>query len=267
MTSMNASILIVEDDELNCELLQRRLEADGYTVTTVPTGTKALELIKQTKFDLVLLDIMLPDINGVAVLETIRKNSALDSTQVIMVTANSDREMVLKCIETGAIDYLIKPFSMHIVKLRIWRCLKNAQLEASEKDMKNSKLLLVDDQELNRDVLGHRLTKSGYQLSSATNGQEALDALKEEKFDLILLDIMMPDISGIDVLKEIRKEGKNKSTPVIMTTAMDDIEVVNECMKAGADDYITKPLNTTLLKLRILSCLHSKSHFDGVLTS
>lgn len=267
MAPLTASILIVEDDELNCELLQRRLEAEGYVITTVSTGVKALALIKQTKFDLVLLDIMLPDINGVAVLESIRKDSALDSTQVIMVTANSDREMVLKCIEAGAIDYLIKPFSMHIVKLRIWRCLKNTQLDENEKDIKNSKILLVDDQELNRDVLGHRLTKSGYQLISATNGQEALDAMAAEKFDLILLDIMMPDISGTDVLKKIRKEGKNKNTPVIMTTAVDDIEIINECMKAGADDYITKPLNTTLLKLRILSCLHSQHHFDGASTS
>lgn len=255
MTPISAHILIVEDDELNCELLKRRLENDGHTISTVSTGTAALESIKSQKFDLVLLDIMLPDINGVKVLEEIKSNSELNATQVVMVTANGDREMVLKCINAGAIDYLIKPFSMLLVKMRIWRCLSN--INTPEVDTTKIKILLVDDQELNRDVLAHRLKKCGYIVTSVNNGHEALNILKEESFDLILLDILMPDISGVEVLKNIRSFGKHKQTPVIMITAIDDVETVNECMESGADDYIMKPLNTVLLKLRISSCLQS----------
>lgn len=70
---------------------------------------------------------------------------------------------------------------------------------------------------------------------------------------------MMPDISGIDVLKKIRSGHKHNNTPVIMITALEDVETVNECIDAGADDYIMKPLNTTLLKLRIASCLQSRN--------
>ena len=259
MTLQIASILIVDDDELNCELLKRRLEVDDHHITTVTTGTEALETLHKKKFDLVLLDITLPDINGVEVLKTIKKDPELDSTQVMMFTANGDREMVLRCIDAGAIDYLTKPFSLLLVKLRVWRSLKNASIQTKENDPVDSKVLLIDDQELNRDVLAHRLTKCGYHISKATNGYEALDILQKEKFDLILLDIMMPDISGIEVLKKIRQINEHKITPVIMITAMDDIETVNECMEAGADDYTTKPYNTALLKLRISSCLQSRN--------
>lgn len=205
------------------------------------------------------LDITLPDIDGVTLLEKIKSDVKLDSTHVIMVTANNEREMVLKCIDEGAIDYFIKPYSISLVKLRIWRYLENANSQLSEKDLCDSKILLVDDQELNRDVLAHRLIKSGYKITSVTNGQEAIDILDKENFDLILLDIMMPDISGIDVLKKIRSGHKHNNTPVIMITALEDVETVNECIDAGADDYIMKPLNTTLLKLRIASCLQSRN--------
>ena len=262
MSLLPASILIVDDEELNSELLKRKLVDDGHHITVASNGKDALELTKIEKFDLILLDIMLPDINGVTVLEEIRKNSKLDLTQVMMVTANGDREMVLRCIEAGATDYLVKPYAMPIVKSRIWRCLKNAHVQSSisygNVDIEDANILLVDDQELNRDVLAHRLYKSGYTITSVANGKEALETLGNNYFDLVLLDIMMPDISGVDVLKEIRRSGNHSNTPVIMVTALDDIDTINECMEAGADDYIMKPLNTTLLKIRMSSCLQSR---------
>ena len=198
---------------------------------------------------------------GVQVLEEIKNCDNLDSTQVMMVTANGDREMVLKCIEAGAIDYLVKPYAMPIVKSRIWRSLKNAHVQSSARYMDadtDANILLVDDQELNRDVLAHRLQKSGYNISTVANGKEAFEALDNAHFDLVLLDIMMPDISGIEVLKQIRHSGKYPDVPVIMVTALDDMDTINECMEVGADDYIMKPLNTTLLKIRMASCLQSR---------
>lgn len=255
MALLTANILIVEDDELNCELLKRRLEAAKYKVSTVSTGTQALKLITEQKFDLVLLDIMLPDINGVKVLEQIKQDPNNASLQIIMLTANSEREMVLKCLDGGAADYLTKPFSMSIVKERIQRNLEN--VFSQQYDINSSKILLVDDQELNRDVLAHRLQKIGYEVTSVTDGSAALDILKTEVFDLIMLDIMMPNISGIDVLKKLRKMPEHNDSAVIMVTALDDVGIINECMEAGANDYLTKPLNTVLLKLRISSCLQS----------
>lgn len=249
-----ASILIVEDEELNRTLLERKLKEDGYNVTSCATGAAALALANREKFDLILLDIMLPDMNGVEILKSLKNNPDLLHTVVIMVTANDDRETVMQCIDIGAADYLAKPYSMLIVKSRIRHAL-NIGSSSKDEAMKSAKILLVDDQELNRDVLAHRLKKCGSEITCVSDGRSALQELESTLFDLILLDIMMPDISGIDVLKNIRKEGTNMETPVIMVTALDDMDTVNECMHAGADDYILKPLNTALLKIRVSSCL------------
>lgn len=249
-----ASILIVEDDELNRTLLERRLSNNNYKVTVCGNGVDAISLSKEKKFDIILLDINLPDISGVEVLEKIKTNAETKKIKVVMVTANDDRETVLNCIEKGASDYLIKPFSMRIVNERIKRCLsKLTNTNTTNKNENN--ILLVDDQELNRDVLAHRLRKHGYNISCVSDGKQALTALNTDVFDLILLDILMPDMTGIEVLKKIRSSGQHKNTPVIMVTAIDNMETVNECMEYGADDYILKPLNTELLKIRISSCL------------
>lgn len=261
MTTNKASILIVDDEELNRDLLAKKLEEEGHNISTCATGLDALELVNNKKFDIILLDIMLSDVNGITVLEKIRNNPKLDEVHVMMVSASGDRETVLKCIESGATDYIAKPFSMLIVNSRIKRCLKKTYSKTIYDDANNInskksvKILLVDDQELNRDVLAHRLKKSGYKIICVKSGHEALDILNSEIFDLILLDIMMPDISGIEVLKIIRQSDTLKDIPVMMITAMDDMNTINECMQAGANDYILKPMNTQLIKIRIATCL------------
>lgn len=246
------SVLIVEDDELNRTLLERRLKSNKFNVTCCSNGTDALSLAEKGSIKLILLDINLPDINGIEVLEKIKSNPQTKHIKVIMVTADDDRETVLHCIEKGAADYLIKPFSMRIVNERIKRCALKASVSNVNKE---TNILLVDDQELNRDVLAHRLRKHGYNITCVSNGETALNTLNNEKFDLILLDIMKPDMSGVDVLKSIRTSGQHQKTPVIMVTALDNMDTVNECMDHGADDYLTKPLNTELLKIRVSSCL------------
>ena len=256
-----ASILIVDDEELNRTLLTRKLEEEGHRLFSCEKGEDALELIQLQKFDIILLDIMLPDINGITVLEKIRSNPELDDTHVIMVTASGDRETVLNCIDAGATDYIAKPFSMLIVKSRIQRCLKKSyshlfyEDNVQQEPAREIEILLVDDQELNRDVLAHRLKKNGYKITCVANGFEALELLGNTRFDLVLLDVMMPDISGIEVLKKIRSTEKYNEMPVVMVTAKDDMNTINECMQAGANDYILKPLNTQLFKIRMASCL------------
>lgn len=247
------TILIVEDDELNRTLLKRRLDDEGYNISVCENGLDAINLATEQKFDLILLDLKLPDISGLQVLIDIKNNPDLEKTHIIMVTANDERETVLQCIEKGATDYLIKPFAMPVVKARVQRCLNN--LYENKDKPPGTNILLVDDQELSRDVLAHRLKKNGYKIKCVSNGAEAFAVLANNHFDLILLDILMPDISGVDILKSIRSEGHHKETPVIMVTALDDMETVNQCMHFGADDYILKPLNTELLKIRISSCL------------
>lgn len=115
----------------------------------------------------------------------------------------------------------------------------------------SARILVVDDNALNRDMLSRRLTRRGYQVGIAEDGQQALDLLQKEPFDLILLDWMMPGLSGIDVLKQIRVNHGPMDLPVIMATAKTEADDVVEALRAEANDYVTKPLNFDVVNARI----------------
>ena len=108
-------------------------------------------------------------------------------------------------------------------------------------ELAQGSLLVVDDNELNRDMLARRLARRGYTVAVAADGQQALQMLEAQQFDLILLDIMMPGISGLDVLKILRERYSVADLPVIMATAKDQSEDIVTALRLGANDYVTNP--------------------------
>jgi signal transduction histidine kinase len=123
-------------------------------------------------------------------------------------------------------------------------------------------LLVVDDDAINRDVLTRRLTRQGHQVQSASNGKDALRLMREVDFDLILLDVVMPDMDGCEVLRQIRSDDQLRHVPVIMISVVSEMQSVVRCIEAGAEDYLAKPFNPTLLKARIDACLEKKRGRD-----
>lgn len=119
-------------------------------------------------------------------------------------------------------------------------------------------LLVVDDNEMNRDLLSRRLIRQGYTVLMAENGKEALDRMRSHAFDLVLLDIMMPEMNGYEVLEYLKSDPELRHIPVIMISALDDIDSVVRCIELGAEDYLFKPFNPTLLRARIGACLEKK---------
>lgn len=113
------------------------------------------------------------------------------------------------------------------------------------------RLLVVDDNEMNRDMLSRRLQRRGYDVMTASGGQQALELVEQGDYDLILLDIMMPDVSGWDVLERIRKDRSRLELPVIMATAKDQSEDVIRALMNGANDYVTKPLDLDIVLARV----------------
>jgi len=116
-------------------------------------------------------------------------------------------------------------------------------------------VLIVDDNEMNRDTLARRLRQQGFSSKMAVDGREALNVIRSEKFDLVLLDIMMPEVDGYEVLQTIKTDEGLRSIPVIMISAMEEIESVMKCMEMGAEDYLTKPFDPVLLQAAIARCL------------
>jgi sigma-B regulation protein RsbU (phosphoserine phosphatase) len=129
---------------------------------------------------------------------------------------------------------------------------------STEESQRGGLLLVVDDNEMNRDMLSRRLQRHGHQVEVATNGREALSVINGQKFDLVLLDIMMPEMNGYEVLEHLKADKALRHIPVIMITAVDEIESVVRCIELGADDYLPKPFNPVLLKARVTASLEKK---------
>ena len=123
-------------------------------------------------------------------------------------------------------------------------------------------VLIVDDQEINARVLQRRLERAGYVASVATSGQEALEALAQMRVDVVLLDVVMPDLSGLDVLAQIKVDVRLRDIPVVMLSANDDSKAMLRCLELGADDYLVKPCDAALLQARLASSLEKKQLRD-----
>jgi two-component system sensor histidine kinase/response regulator len=134
--------------------------------------------------------------------------------------------------------------------------------ESQQESEESGLLLIVDDNEDNRDVLARRVEKQGHWAVTASSGPEALAALADQPFDLVLLDIMMPEMDGYEVLSRIKSDPQTQRLPVIMISALDEIESVVRCIEIGAADYLPKPFNPTLLRARVGASLREKRARD-----
>jgi len=125
-------------------------------------------------------------------------------------------------------------------------------------DVPAGRVLVVDDDQLNRMLLTRSLEQQGHRVGSAASGQEALEILREKPFDVVLLDIVMPELDGVSVLERLKRDPVLQHVPVIMISAVDEIDTVVRCIEMGAEDYLPKPFNPVLLRARINAALAKK---------
>lgn len=123
-------------------------------------------------------------------------------------------------------------------------------------------ILVVDDTEVNRDLLVRRLAPQGYEVATANDGAEAMRLVRDRAFDLVLLDVMMPVMDGYETLRLLKADASLSHIPVIMISAVDEVDSVVRCIELGADDYLSKPFNATILRARIGSSLEKKRARD-----
>ena len=140
----------------------------------------------------------------------------------------------------------------------------NSKIEVNP--VESGKLLVIDDNENNRDLLSHHLKNLGHQVTAVDSAKNASLAMQDTEFDLILLDLIMPDIDGYQFLKQLKASDQWRAIPIIMVSGIDDTDGVIQCIKAGAEDYLTKPFNAVLLEARLSSCLEKKRWHDRELS-
>ena len=203
------SVLVVDDDPSARELLTRHLEREGFTVTTASSGAEALEQTKTVKPLAVLLDVMMPGLDGWHVLKAIRANPDTKDIPVIMQTVLDDRNFAYAL---GATSYLKKPG-------RRDELAKALQLLATP--TAGHEVLIVDDDQAANERLIEMLTRDGWNCRMALNGVEALKALTDHQPDLVLIDLIMPEMDGYAFIREVRKNAKFDDLPMVIMTAED----------------------------------------------
>lgn len=256
-------VLVIEDQELHSKLLTQQLTAKGVEVKQAFTGKEALQLLDEHTFDCIILDLRLPDISGFDLLDQIKSQEKLVHVPVIINTAMElDQEkmahimqyteaMVLKSNKSN--DRLIDEVSLFMNKLRqehpekaasISKLNKNKASSTMEKVLKDKTILITDDDMRNIFALSSALQAYDLKIVMANNGREAISKLEDNKqIDLVLMDIMMPEMDGYQAMAAIRSKKEFTKLPIIALTAKAMKNDREKCIEAGANDYISKPVD------------------------
>ncbi|MBR0283192.1 MAG: response regulator [Oscillibacter sp.] len=234
-------ILVVDDEPMNLKLTKFILENADYEVVTAESGMAGIELLQEIPFDLLLLDIEMPDMDGLEVLRRIRNIPAIAKTKVIFLTASNSQSDLTDAARLHAARFVQKPCLPEVL-LRVVR-------EAFE-ETTASLLLIVDDEPMSR-ALTKNAFESLFRVECVSSGQEALSFLQESIPDMILMDLYMPGMDGLETFLEIRKLDNCRHLPVIFMTAADDNATELELFQAGAVDFIRKPFIAEIARERV----------------
>jgi len=230
-------ILVVDDDLTIHKLLKTRLEAALYHVITAGDGQEGLVKFKKERPDLILLDVMMPNMDGYTFVQEFKKIGDLRTTPIIMVTAQELMEEIFRV--EGINDYIVKPFQMENLLQKVEKHLRSP----------DRRILVVDDAVEVVQLLESVLSDRGYRVSTAFDGLEGLTIAKREIPDLIILDVMMPKLDGYRLCRIIKFDERYKKIAVILLSARTEQEDKILGQQVGADIYLDKPfLGETLLQ-------------------
>ncbi|RYD31940.1 MAG: response regulator, partial [Verrucomicrobiaceae bacterium] len=255
-------LLVVEDNDLERDSIIALLGADDIEIKAVGTGQEALRSMLDEPFDCVVLDLRLPDMSGFELLEKVQREPALLTVPVVVFTGRDlspNEEKVLKSMAKSIVlkdvqspERLLDETSLFLHRV-ITRLPEEKQkmlnsLYASPAVLHGRKVLVVDDDARNIFALTSLLESQDMEVISATNGRQAIDLIQRtEDLSIVLMDIMMPEMDGYETMREIRKDPKFRTLPMLALTAKAMKGDREKCLDAGASDYIAKPVNTDQL--------------------
>ncbi len=240
-------VLVIDDDATARELIADHLKAEGFSVMTAAGGVEGLKLAKELRPTAITLDVMMPDLDGWSVLAALRQDPELAEIPVIMITIVDEHR---RGIALGAAGYLTKPIDHE----RLHRLVSRFRAPVPP-----TRVLLVEDDAVQRERMRGWLEGPQWTVREAANGREALDRLKEGKPDVILLDLMMPEMDGFAVVAALQKEAGWRDIPVIVITARDLDAKDRARLNAGVQSVLVKErFRPADLVERIRRLVHSK---------
>ena len=208
-TESAGTILVIDDDQAVRELMERFLIREGFRVECAASGDEGIRLAKEKRPDAITLDVIMPGMDGWAVLAALKADPEIADIPVIMLTMIDDRNIGFAL---GADDYLTKP----VDRERLFSVLKKYRHSAG-----GCRVMIVDDDPSARDMISRLLAKEECAVIEAANGREAINQMKNQRVDLILLDLMMPEMDGFEFIKELEAREEWRGIPIVVITAKD----------------------------------------------
>ena len=274
----NPRFLVVDDFEAMRKTVKNNLASMGFEkVTMASNGSEAIKYLKANPVDCIISDWNMPVVTGIELLKFVRSTHSLKNIPFMLVTAEVETTSVSLAITEGVSEFLIKPFTPATLRGKVqWmldnptdqcRNRKNKQksnaslVDKQPLTQERASILVVDDVASNIDVISGIL-KRNYQVKVATSGKKALKiAQRDPQPDLILLDVMMPEMDGMEVCRKLKEDPVTENIPIIFLTAKSEITDMTEGFNCGAVDYITKPANPAILNARVKTHIQlKKSH-------
>lgn len=250
-------VLVVDDNATNRRLLQEILSQWGLQVQVASDARQALELCREAPFQLVLSDVHMPEVDGFQFVESLKSQTAKSSPVVMMLTSGQLKGDAERCRRLGVKAHLTKPVSQSDLYNAILQALGLDQRPESPSAVagpgprgQSLRLLLAEDNEINRRLACTVLSRAGHEVAVAHNGLEAVEMSAQSDFDAILMDVQMPHMDGIEATISIRQreQGSDLRLPIIGLTAHALKGDRDRCLAAGMDDYLTKPLEVSALQ-------------------
>jgi signal transduction histidine kinase/CheY-like chemotaxis protein len=254
-------VLIVDDNRTNRRILDGLLKHWSMRPTAVSDGDQALIELESARrsgaaFDLVLTDMHMPRMDGFGLVQNIKEKGDLSTEMIMMLTSGGHRGDAARCAELGIAAYLLKPVRQSELREAMIRVLSRKD-RGGEKPMltryslleqrpatQRLNILLAEDNPVNQKLAARLLQKRGHAVTVANNGREALGAIEKTAFDLVMMDVQMPGMDGLEATIELRRreQGRGGHMPIVAMTALAMKGDKERCLQVGMDDYLSKPL-------------------------
>jgi DNA-binding response OmpR family regulator len=259
-------VLLVDDDPDMGRLLGTVLARSDREIRIAMTARDAEIELGRDRFDLIILDLFLADEDGRRLLARWRAAPVTQQTPIFVLSAQLGAEIKAECFSLGADSYFEKPFEPAVFAAAVASTLQRRPSQVLRLPAeppapppapplpardRPATILLADDDPLIASIVRHRLQKAGYRVDHAADGAAALRAVEGARPDLLILDLKMPELDGLGVLRQLRADERLRSLPVIILTALGDEEDVLRGFSAGADDYLAKPFSPAELAVRV----------------
>jgi len=283
-SSFKKKILIADDSPVALASLTKMLSSDHYQTIQATDGKEALDKAFSELPDLILLDVMMPGIDGFEAARKLKEDPRTNHVPIILVTALDDPENKHTGLEAGAEEYLAKPVRRQelLARVKSMITLKQYRDQLSIRDRSQRSLivkgdedenpedaeqklpvvLLVEDNDGDARLVRHILEEFPLRLERVSRGKDAVQIAQSGEADLILLDILLPDLSGFEVCQQVKNSSRGQDIPIVVLTCLDDLDSKLKCIELRTDDFLVKPIVARELQARVRILLEKKRQLD-----